>query len=72
MQLIWDALALPARWRYRHIPGPAFRPFVGNIPDVVRHGGHHAYWEECVKKYGRVFKVGTITRCCVYCPSASK
>jgi hypothetical protein len=53
---VWDALALPARWRYRHIPGPAFRPLVGNLPDFIKYGSHE-FWRQCAQEYGPVFKV---------------
>jgi hypothetical protein len=56
-QALWDALALPARWRYRHVPGPPFRLLVGNLPEFVEHGSHE-FWRRCAQQYGPVFKVG--------------
>ncbi|GBF94151.1 cytochrome P450 [Raphidocelis subcapitata] len=44
------------RWRHRHIPGPAYRPLFGNLPEFIADGSH-AFFDECRAKYGPVFKV---------------
>ena len=39
------------------IPGPKPHAFVGNIPDVKKAGGLHAYHIQCLKKYGKLFTI---------------
>jgi len=44
------------RWRYRHIPGPRYRPIVGNLPEFVSLSSHE-FFNQCSRKYGKVFKI---------------
>lgn len=47
-------------WRWRHVPGPLPLPLLGNIMDIMRAGGLHAFLLEASKEYGgpnKTFKV---------------
>lgn len=46
-----------ARLRLRHVPGPPFIPFKGNIDFILEAGGLHAAYDAWSKKYGPVFKI---------------
>ena len=46
-----------ARLRLRHIPGPAFIPFRGNIDFIMEAGGLHAAYDAWSKQYGPIFKI---------------
>ncbi|KXZ54674.1 hypothetical protein GPECTOR_4g740 [Gonium pectorale] len=46
------------RWKLRHIPGPFALPLLGCVPDILRQGAH-AFFLQCRKKYGPVFKART-------------
>ena len=39
------------------IPGHKPHAFVGNLPDIKKAGGLHAFELECMKKYGKIFSV---------------
>eukprot|EP00884_Botryococcus_braunii_P007242 jgi/Botrbrau1/16519/Bobra.0336s0002.1 len=54
--LLWSWSCL-GRWRLRHIPGYMGVWLLGNIPDIVKHHGTNAFYEEGHKKYGNVFKI---------------
>lgn len=53
--LLWSLHPL-ARYRLRHIPGPAPSPFVGNALEIKRLGQVEAY-SKWAREYGPVFKV---------------
>jgi len=44
------------RWRHRHIPGPPYRPLLGNLPEFITIGSH-TFFDQCKETYGPVFKV---------------
>lgn len=46
-----------ARFRLRHIPGPAFHWFKGNVDEVVAAGGLHEAYDRWATRYGPVFRV---------------
>eukprot|EP00884_Botryococcus_braunii_P004712 jgi/Botrbrau1/14241/Bobra.0381s0004.1 len=50
----WSPLS---RWRLRHIPGYTGIWLLGNIPDLLKYHGTHAFYQEGHKKYGPVFKI---------------
>lgn len=44
------------RLRMKHIPGPAYRPIFGNLPEF-RDIGSHEFMAQCRQKYGPIFKL---------------
>lgn len=43
--------------KYMNVPGPAPKPFVGNIPDLKKYRGIHLMMLDYLKTYGKVFAV---------------
>lgn len=43
--------------KYINVPGPAPKPFVGNIPDLKKYRGIHLMMLDYLKTYGKVFAV---------------
>jgi hypothetical protein len=46
-----------ARWRLRHIPGPAFHWLKGNVDEIMALGGLHAAYDAWSHAYGPLFRV---------------
>lgn len=56
-QIIIDGFALPARWRLRHIPGPAPTWLFGHTLECRRHNLFlFKMWAAMGERYGKVFK----------------
>ena len=55
MGLYWYGYHSFSKLKTLNIPGPKPHAFVGNLPDVKKAGGLHAFHLQCLKKFGKVF-----------------